>query len=67
MPHPRFRLITLDLDDTVWPCEPVIRAAELAMLDWLAGRAPRLTQAHDRVSLREHRCATHGRAPGDRP
>ncbi|HYN77392.1 MAG TPA: HAD family hydrolase [Lamprocystis sp. (in: g-proteobacteria)] len=55
MPHPRFRLITLDLDDTVWPCEPVIRAAEIAMLDWLAGCAPKLTQTHDRVSLREHR------------
>ncbi len=55
MPHPRFRLITLDLDDTVWPCEPVIRAAELAMMDWLAGRAPELTQRHDRESLRAHR------------
>ena len=56
MPQPRFRLITLDLDDTVWPCEPVIRAAEEAVLDWLAERAPRLTAAHDRQSLREHRC-----------
>jgi putative hydrolase of the HAD superfamily len=55
MPHPRFRLITLDLDDTLWPCEPVIRAAELAVLDWLAARAPRLTQTHDCHSLRAHR------------
>jgi putative hydrolase of the HAD superfamily len=55
MPHPRFRLITLDLDDTLWPCEPVIRAAELAVLDWLAPRAPRLTAIHDRQTLREHR------------
>jgi putative hydrolase of the HAD superfamily len=57
MPHPRFRLITLDLDDTVWPCEPVIGAAEAAMHDWLAEHAPRLTTLHDRHSLRQHRLA----------
>jgi len=63
MPHPRFRLITFDLDDTVWPCEPVIRAAEEAVLDWLGARAPRLTDRHDRLSLREHR----GRLMIERP
>ena len=63
MPHPRFRLITLDLDDTVWPCEPVIRAAEEAMHDWLAGRAPRLTEVHDRLSLRGHRLALMAERP----
>ncbi len=51
----RFRLITLDLDDTLWPCEPVIRAAELAMLDWLGTRAPRIVEIHDPLSLRAHR------------
>ena len=51
----RFRLITLDLDDTLWPCEPVIRAAELALLDWLGERAPRIAEIHDRMSLRAHR------------
>jgi FMN hydrolase / 5-amino-6-(5-phospho-D-ribitylamino)uracil phosphatase len=63
MQHPRFRLITLDLDDTLWPCEPVIRAAELAMLDWLAQTAPRLPRVHDRDSLRAHRCALMAREP----
>ena len=33
----------------------MIRAAELAVLDWLAPRAPRLTAIHDRETLREHR------------
>jgi 2-haloalkanoic acid dehalogenase type II len=51
----RFRLITLDLDDTLWPCEPVIRAAELAMLDWLGMRAPRMAEIHDSLTLRAHR------------
>jgi putative hydrolase of the HAD superfamily len=63
MPHPRFRLITLDLDDTVWPCEPVIGAAEVAMHVWLAEHAPRLTAIHDRHSLRAHRLALMERRP----
>jgi putative hydrolase of the HAD superfamily len=53
--NPRLRLLTLDLDDTLWPLEPVIRAAESALLDWLADHAPRLAETHDRASLRELR------------
>lgn len=49
------RLITIDLDDTVWPCAPVIREAEAAHYAWLAAQAPRLTAAHDAESLRSHR------------
>ena len=55
LPPPRIRLITLDLDDTVWPCAPVIQAAEQALLEWLGSRAPRLLEVHDQDSLREHR------------
>lgn len=55
MTLPKIRLITLDLDDTVWPCAPVIQAAELALLQWLGEKAPRLLDAHDQDSLREHR------------
>ena len=51
----QLRLITLDLDDTVWPCAPVIQAAELALLEWLGAQAPGLCEAHDQDSLREHR------------
>lgn len=50
-------LITLDLDDTLWPCEPVIRAAERALLQWLRREAPRLAREHNETSLREHRKA----------
>lgn len=49
------RLITLDLDDTLWPCKPVIQAADRALHDWLSRHAPRLVAAHDVVSLRRHR------------
>lgn len=49
------RLITIDLDDTVWPCWPVIQQAEAAHYAWLAENAPRLTANHDLASLREHR------------
>lgn len=51
----RFRLITLDLDETLWPCMPVIQAAEEALYAWLRMRAPRLADAHDVATMREHR------------
>jgi putative hydrolase of the HAD superfamily len=60
----RIRLITIDLDDTVWPCAPVIRDAEDALYAWLAARAPRLAAAHDPDSLREHRRALMQANPG---
>ena len=36
------RLITFDLDDTLWDNRPVILGAEAAMRDWLALHTPRL-------------------------
>lgn len=59
----RVRLITLDLDDTLWPCFPTIHAAEHALYDWLAGRAPSLVEAHDVDSLRGHRLVVAERYP----
>ncbi len=49
------RLITIDLDDTVWPCRPVIERAEGQLYRWLLEQAPRLTHGHSIDSLREHR------------
>jgi FMN hydrolase / 5-amino-6-(5-phospho-D-ribitylamino)uracil phosphatase len=57
MPDAPYRLITFDLDDTVWPCVPVIQAAEEAFHDWLRRHTPRLAEAHDLASLRLHRRA----------
>lgn len=49
------RLITLDLDDTLWPCKPVIQAADEAVQAWLSIHAPSLAAVHDVQSLRQHR------------
>lgn len=54
-PFSGVRLLTFDLDDTLWPCFPTILAAEQEVHAWLAGRAPQLARAHDIDSLRAHR------------
>jgi len=36
----KIKAITLDLDDTLWPVEPIIARAEQALADWLARHAP---------------------------
>jgi putative hydrolase of the HAD superfamily len=63
MPDVRFRLITLDLDDTLWPLAPTIQAAEEAFHDWLRRHTPRLADAHDVTSLRQHRRELMQRMP----
>lgn len=55
LPAHRFKLITLDLDETLWPCEPVIRAAERAVFDWLNASDPRICETEDAASLRARR------------
>lgn len=52
-----YRLLTIDLDDTLWPCAPVIEAAEAALHAWLTRAAPRLVAVHDPASLSRHRRA----------
>ncbi|MBK1650156.1 HAD family hydrolase [Rhabdochromatium marinum] len=54
-----YRLLTLDLDDTLWPCKPTIDRAEAQFHAWLARAAPRLAHAHDLSSLRRHRLALY--------
>lgn len=51
------RLITFDLDDTLWPCHQTIREAERTLFDWLSEQAPALTADHTITSMREHRAA----------
>lgn len=57
------RLISFDLDDTLWPCHEVIRAAEQACYDWLAEHAPRLTDRHSLHDLRAHRMSIGRECP----
>jgi putative hydrolase of the HAD superfamily len=57
------QLITIDLDDTLWPCRPTIIAAEAALYAWLERHAQRLSLAYDIDALRQHRAALKRRCP----
>jgi 2-haloalkanoic acid dehalogenase type II len=53
MPAPdAIRAITLDLDDTLWPIEPVIARAEATLHAWLAQHAPAVAERYDIQALR---------------
>ena len=46
------QLLTFDLDNTLWETEPVVRAAEQSLLDWLEQHAPRFPQQLDSEARR---------------
>ena len=46
------RVISLDLDDTLWPVAPVIAAAEAALHEWLQERYPRTMHGHNAGTMR---------------
>jgi putative hydrolase of the HAD superfamily len=48
----RPRAITLDLDDTLWPIEPVIERAEAVLHDWLCVHAPRAAERYPVMAMR---------------
>jgi putative hydrolase of the HAD superfamily len=49
------RVISLDLDDTLWPVGPVIASAEDVLLDWLKTRYPKAMRGHTIESMRAAR------------
>lgn len=49
------RCITFDLDDTLWECGPLLRAAEEAFYDWLAHHHPRIAERYSLEELVAHR------------
>ncbi|HSS64782.1 MAG TPA: HAD family hydrolase [Gammaproteobacteria bacterium] len=49
------RLITFDLDDTLWECASVISAAEHVFYGWLGRHYPRITQRLEPEALVHHR------------
>jgi len=55
--------ITIDLDDTLWPVDPVIEAAEQALQCWLARQCPRVVDARDMDSMRALRHAIAAESP----
>ena len=48
-------VLSFDLDDTLWAVEPVMTAAEAAMMAWLQERHPQIMRVHDRQSMRAMR------------
>ena len=56
-------VLSFDLDDTLWAVEPVMHAAEAAMLAWLKEHHPQLSQVQDRESLRAMRARIAARFP----
>jgi putative hydrolase of the HAD superfamily len=49
--HTRIKLLTFDLDDTLWPCKPTIIAAENRLYEWMQQRVPQITERHDNEAL----------------
>ena len=49
------KAICIDLDDTLWPIEPVIRAAEARLHDWLDSNCPDVTEGYSIDELRDLR------------
>ena len=57
------KAITLDLDDTLWPCEPTLLRAERLALEWLTARVPEVIAPWSIERLRERRMAIHAARP----
>src|SRR5580704_14529902 len=57
------RVISLDLDDTLWPVAPVIAAAEAALQEWLQERYPRTMHGHSVGSMRALRAKIAAQFP----
>ena len=57
------RVISLDLDDTLWPVAPVIAAAEAALHEWLKERYPRTLHGHSFDTMRALRARIAAQFP----
>lgn len=49
------KLLTFDLDHTLWDTDPVMIAAEQAMLDWIAEHSPQTLSIYNAATLREYK------------
>ncbi len=47
----RIKLLMFDLDDTLWPCQPVIMAAEQQLYEWMQQRVPEITERHSNEAI----------------
>jgi len=53
----RLRIISLDLDNTLWDTPPVLARAEAALQDWLAEHYPRIPRRFSPQELQRERAA----------
>ena len=51
----KITIIAFDLDDTLWPCMPVIQHAEETLYAWLSQHYPRITDDHNPEQMVEAR------------
>lgn len=51
------KALTLDLDDTLWPIEPVMLRAEVSLHNWLEAHCPEVAAAFPVPTMRELRTA----------
>jgi FMN hydrolase / 5-amino-6-(5-phospho-D-ribitylamino)uracil phosphatase len=58
-----YKLICFDLDDTLWPCLPVIQYAEQTLYNWLTEHQPEITQIYSIEQLRIKRQRLISRQP----
>lgn len=49
------KVLSFDLDDTLWPCSPTIQRAEKLLYQWLSAHVPAITQSYDINQLCEKR------------
>lgn len=49
------KLLTIDLDDTLWPCMPTIMRAEAISYEWLSQRMPAISERYTIDQLRDKR------------
>ena len=56
-------LLTIDLDDTLWPCMPTIMQAETTSYEWLKQRMPDITLRYSMDALRDKRKQLMARQP----
>ncbi len=49
------KVLSFDLDDTLWPCFPTIERAEKLLYKWLSDQVPVITQHYDIHQLRDKR------------
>jgi len=59
----QIKVISFDLDDTLWDCAPAIEAAEQALFAWHQQVTPAIVQAHDLVSLQVFRTTIRAEFP----